>query len=561
MKLSPLLLFLLLVLILVISVVVCKSFEYPLSEGFISYNVNVLPTNTVTIPQYSSTSVIKMFDNLFFDNKNGNIVEIDSSSFIGNVDAQGNYISGNIDTTGASISNLYIASRDGSQKSYSSSTGNIPESSIATLTSSYNNWTYNTKCNNTGKYQLFYIPWNTDTYVHIIAKSYTPPYYGEQQINPTNVYTYKFSSGSSAVSAVRYINSQLPFNTASTKTDASVNTFVYDSYYGTNRPVYKLSPEFEFDASNGNLIFRTPNLITVYGRAQNVIVTSNQPLTNAGMSNTIPSVNYNAWVVNDVNNSSQLVYVASGKKTLLLVINKNSSGSYDLANVARFNSKGLDDGNVDPAPKPSPHHKPVPSPDVSGNAISDYYKWYWYWNSIGGGHKYSDNYILKTQIVPPVCPRCPNCPDFSGACVNCGGQGGSGTVVNNGKSVINNTVSTAGDVAEATVDAAGNVISGAEQALGGVASGVGSAVGGIATGVASVANTAITTAGSVANNIIDGPQNYGGSYQGTSSNGVSSAPGFSKGAPPIDNYSYYGALPEKGSNYMPITADFSKFGK
>jgi hypothetical protein len=28
-----------------------------------------------------------------------------------------------------------------------------------------------------------------------------------------------------------------------------------------------------------------------------------------------------------------------------------------------------------------------------------------------------------------------------------------------------------------------------------------------------------------------------------------------------DNYSYYGALPQKSSNFMPITADFSAFGK
>jgi hypothetical protein len=34
-----------------------------------------------------------------------------------------------------------------------------------------------------------------------------------------------------------------------------------------------------------------------------------------------------------------------------------------------------------------------------------------------------------------------------------------------------------------------------------------------------------------------------------------------QGIPGIDPYSYYGALPSKGANYMPITADFSAFGK
>jgi hypothetical protein len=34
------------------------------------------------------------------------------------------------------------------------------------------------------------------------------------------------------------------------------------------------------------------------------------------------------------------------------------------------------------------------------------------------------------------------------------------------------------------------------------------------------------------------------------------------GTSSTDQYSYYGALPSKGnSNYMPVTADFSSFGK
>jgi outer membrane biosynthesis protein TonB len=41
------------------------------------------------------------------------------------------------------------------------------------------------------------------------------------------------------------------------------------------------------------------------------------------------------------------------------------------------------------------------------------------------------NYILKTEVVPPVCPACPSCPN-SGICSDCGGNGGSGTKGNNG---------------------------------------------------------------------------------------------------------------------------------
>lgn len=593
MKLSPLLLFLLLVLILVVAVIVCKNCAYPLSEGFVSYAANVEPSKYITIPQYSNTSVIKMFDNLFFDNKNGNVIEVDSSRFLGNVNAVGGYLSGNIDIAGSSISNLYISTRDGYKKTYSTSSSSaIPEANIATVTASYANWNYTTQCPNTGKYQVFYVPWNMDTYVHIIALSYVPPYYGEPGTTPRNVYTYKFSSNSSSVLEARYVDSNLPINLSSTNvTDPSNNTFVIDPYYGTNNLVYQLSPGIKFDASNANLIINSPNSITVYGRSKNVIITSTSPLQNAGMSNTITSVPYTAWIAYDINTTTQVVYVASEKNTLLLLLQKNSSGSYSLVNSARFNENGLDTGSPPPAPPAptptTPSTPPAPTSDVSGNAVSDYYKWYWYWNSVGGGNKYTDNYILKTQIVPPVCPKCPNCPNCTGTCTNCGGQGGSGTMITDGittntgvGAAVGGTASGVGAAVGGTALGAGVAVGGAAigagaavggtvggaaigagEAVGGLATGAGNAVGGLASGAAGIVNNAISTTGSVANNLIDTAQGQPGYSQPGYGQSGYGQPGYSKGNPPIDNYSYYGALPEKGANYMPITADFSKFGK
>ena len=53
-----------------------------------------------------------------------------------------------------------------------------------------------------------------------------------------------------------------------------------------------------------------------------------------------------------------------------------------------------------------------------------------------------NDYILKTQIVPPVCPTCPACNNCSGTCTNCGGNGGSGTLKIDGSSnVIEDAVS------------------------------------------------------------------------------------------------------------------------
>jgi hypothetical protein len=59
------------------------------------------------------------------------------------------------------------------------------------------------------------------------------------------------------------------------------------------------------------------------------------------------------------------------------------------------------------------------------------------------------------------------------------------------------------------------------------------------------------------------PTQLGGGESGTddSESGDSRRSLGKQGIPGIDPYSYYGALPAKGANYMPITADFSAFSR
>lgn len=536
-------------------------------EGFVSYEANVAPTNSVKIPQYGPQPVIKMFDNLFFDQSNGNVVEVDSKPFMGNVDANGNYISGNVDVTGASISNLYISTRDGTEHDYAFTNANAnttQESTTSNTSCSYNKWSYNTKCQTTGKYQMFYIPWNTDTYVHIVQTETPSNANNQSAYKPVNVYTYQFASGSSSsVNAVRYLADILPTKVPpNTNGDPNDNQTITDNWYSTTNKVYQLAKYIEFDTSNGNLIMRTDNSITVYGRAKNVIVSSNTPLNNGGLSNTIPSVSYNSWITYNADKTTQVVYIAKDTNTLVLLIQMESSNKFKLVNAVRFDANGPVNANCtnDNSPDGSGNNPPPPSPDMSGN--SDYYKWYWYWNS---PQKYSDDYILKTQVVPPVCPTCPNCPDGGGGtCTNCGGQGGSGTKDNNGSSmaggnatptgpvgsVVNNTVDAAGNVIGSTVNTAGSIVNTAIDTTG------------------KVVSETVGAAANVANNLINAPgyvppppPMYGQPGYSTQpmygQPGYGTQPGYSTGA----DYSYYGALPPKGANFMPITADFSAFGK
>ena len=185
MKLTPFILFLLLLFILVISILFSRFLPLNNSkEGFISFSQNKKSLDFVYIPQYSSSSnsntVVKLYDNLFFDTKNANVIELDGSSYTAGNTVTGNTdISspGNLDNKGISITGTYVVTRDGSINPTPYTTvidnneikpNNSSESQKSDVTSKYNSWIYNTKSPNTDKYQVFYISWAGDTYIHII---------------------------------------------------------------------------------------------------------------------------------------------------------------------------------------------------------------------------------------------------------------------------------------------------------------------------------------------------------------------------------------------------------
>ena len=267
---------------------------------------------------------------------------------------------------------------------------------------------------------------------------------------------------------------------------------------------------------------------------------------------------------------------------------------------------------------------------------------------------HDDNYILKTQIVPPVCPTCPNCESNcrgGGVCTDCGGQGGSGTRSESGstlakeeskKGPVSKVIDEAGNVVEQTVDATGNLVSTTVGAAGnlikdtagtavdvlddtvgdvardvyGGARGVASDVYGTTKNVAGevygttkgLAGDAYSTTkglagdiygttsgilgdlyggakqltqdvyggvknvGSIANASMQGNmqraqqqqlQQGGLPVQGNGANiGVTQRTAYTNtGISQPNVYNYYGALPEKQLNFIPITTDFSAFGR
>ena len=627
MKLSPLFIFLLLLVVLVISITTLKNPIIPIDkeekEGFIQFHATTAAQKEVQVPQYSSRPIVKLYDNLFIDRKNANIVEVVSSEFTGNLIASP--VSGNVDLTGASITAINVQNRDGVFSNYPVSSIDVVEradSKISSITSSYNTIPYYTTIGKTtGTYQLFYIPWNTDTYIHAIQLKATPREYTASFI-PSHLFTYYIPSTSTEnIKVSMYSNKPLSLvKPTTTDTNANNNKMVSEPLYSISNKVYQLSSDIKFDIKNANLIVNTTGGINVYDRS-GVSKTYTSPPNNL-RDKIATDVQFGPWIISDEAKTTQVLYVQNIENTLVALFQTDESNRYKMINIARFNKNGLDSGESITQKPP----KDVPA--VNPSALSEYYKWYWYWNSSTGGihtnSQYSNDYMLKTQIVPPVCPSCPSATCNGGSGPGSGSSGNivsdtvdtTGNVVNKTVdttgNVVNKTVDTAGSVVNRTVDTAGSVVnktidttsklltsgatgatnlltSGATGATNLLTSGVsgatdlaksgvsgtvglikdaGSGTVGLlkdaGSGAIGVVDKTLDTTGNVLNNLSN-PENGYGSAQGVGYKqggyGYSGAPGFSKGNPPIDNYSYYGALPNKGSSYIPITADFSAFKK
>lgn len=239
------------------------------------------------------------------------------------------------------------------------------------------------------------------------------------------------------------------------------------------------------------------------------------------------------------------------------------------------------------------------------------------------GSPYSD-FILKTEVVPPVCPECPGCP---GNTVCPHGNGGSTT---NGQGSVNKkgdsakslarglgsgvddlirdgasgTTNLARDATTGTVQLAKDTVSGTTDLVKDSASGIGEYAKDAAGGTYGVASDVVKGTVGLGREIVDGI--YGTAsdvVKGTVGLGRDVVGGIAQGIPNYGNpntgmnpgpgsnvqmggyynsygggymnpqmpqtagqdpYGYYGAVPVRagsGINYVARTADFSSFGK
>ena len=437
------------------------------------------------------------------------------------------------------------------------------ESLIGTIDNTCVTWSYVSQSEFAPETTVFYVPWKNDTYVSIYEKS------DDNKITPRGVFHFsKEKQGVANVNPIEITNS-------SNTQDDNNNKYVKDEKYGEH-DLYQVDKFVLYDIPTSNLIVRKEHntgSITIYNGAGEIIETDAVKKMyddNKTHENQEKYAELKAWTALDGQGENIITYIKNVDKTLVFVCGFESSAmdSLVLKNVRRFTLYGMD--NCEKV------EKPIPSASCDKKETKEESK------KESKEEPKSEDYILKTQIVPPVCPTCPMCPKDV-TCTNCGGNGGSGTKASNGKSVVggnaSNGKSVVGDTVDEVTDLARDATSGAvdlgrdatsgavglgREIVGG-ALGLGREIVGGATGlvrdVTGGATGLIRDAGSGVAGILTPAQqrqqqivNSNGrmAYQQTGGNG-----GQYYGT--NNNYTRYGALPDRPSNFIPRTADFSAF--
>ena len=514
-KLTPLFLFLILLFVLLLGSIL-SDWLFKINEGFISYNESQTPIQSqLTIPQYSTVNTVyKLYDSVYFDSNNGNLIQLFGKPYDGT----------NVDTSGGSLTSISLVPRSGGEPNiYNVTTANtgtsVDQSMVGKSVSNNNNkinnfWIYPTPSNyNTGlPYQVFYILWNNQTYLHLYDIS-----------NAKNISTFIFStSGSPTYSS--YTNSTVTIPTSVINdTNPANNSFNNQTLYDASKNglVYNITNNVFFDTTNANLIIQNKaNGVSVYNGS---VDSTNNPttlFTNIKTANQIhntPSSISNSrtqsFVVSDLDDQKMVLYIPNQQTTMIVVFSQDAGNSklLSIIDVVRFNpniSGGIDfPGATVSNPSTNTPNTQNPQSTIddvtmninenvsSDSVISNYYNKYWNKSGQCKDVSNSNDYLLKTQIIPPVCPACPTCPSNT-TCSNCGGNGGSGTVG------VSNVFDVSGNPINTLYDARGQPISTLYDSNGKPIHVVSN--GGIVSGIANLGNSAAGGAERVVGDVLGG---------------------------------------------------------
>jgi hypothetical protein len=377
--------------------------------------------------------------------------------------------------------------------------------------------------------------------------------------------------------------------------------------YDSTKEVMQVCKGVRYDATNGALILvKEDATIDVYDRPTSLGINPGMktwPDANkrgaSGTSTKLTNVEYSPYYVISHDLNYLILYIAWGQQTIVGVL-VNRSDVFVFLYVYRFDGNGKLDSGTTVTGNDNKNKNLVPKTEDKKEGggliseVSEYYQWLAFWNTVANAPNKdtalrASNAIAKSSVVPPVCPSCPSCMNHNskdGVCTDCGGLGGSGTKGGLGSgSLLRDFGSGTKDLIEDTGSGTASLARDAASGTVGLARDTVSGTVGLAkdtvTGTVGLAKDTVTGTVGLAKDVLgavnpvqlnnrqsssdSGASNSGGATYGYSPSTATSSVGQPvnqrQTIPGIDPYSYYGALPPKGSNYIPITTDFSAFGR
>jgi hypothetical protein len=293
--------------------------------------------------------------------------------------------------------------------------------------------------------------------------------------------------------------------------------------------------------------------------------------TQKSLSSSLDDTASKPYFVSDTFGNNTVIYWPNGETTLVTIFANCSVNEMVPFGFVYFSPDEVEENTKPPKKKEDDKEKEEKNIE---NAMDDYTKW--------------SQYMLKTEVVPPVCPACPSCNSGGGGlCMDCGGKGGCGTRSSDGKSLTttDNDIAdvkgpssavaslgkSAGGAITGTVDAAGNVVTKTVDSAGNLVGGTIGTAANLVSGTIGTAADLLKSTGSGLNSLVSSDvrrvgynQSYRGPAAGTNANNGYNRNNTGIGmvdSVPIDVYSYNGALQSKGSDFRPLTANFSTFSK
>ena len=504
-------------------------------------------------------------------------------------------------TQSEAVTSITVITRKNHIVSYSVVSPNGAEESNLGMVPSTSTFYYNTSAPSTDMYAVYYVAWNSDTYIHVINTT-----------NNSHVCSQYFGS-TGPMGAITYSNSPIVFSAGnSTMNDVPVNKQAVLPAYDGTVSLAQITPTVHVDPRNGYLIVTNPGtgLVVLYDQYGAEVKTGQSRVTSA-----TPTPALVAWSV--VQGTNLLIYMTHQKSGLVIVIQNAgtvAAPKYTLINAVGFElgaALSSASGPSSSGPLPGPLTGPLTGTGGAGGAGGQNATIILPISSSSGNFNQQidqdtvnrwidaklqrsnlpandfNSYLLKSQLVSPIVCTC------TGDCgcnkpsstkdptpsvaetrtqTNTSGSTGIGGIIDRifgyGEHAVTGTSNLGKDIATGTVDLGKDAVTGTvglgKDAVVGATNLAKDAVTGavglgkdVVSGTTDLAKDAVTGTVRLGK---EGARSVANSTDTTQVQGTTQSQRTAQ-VQGVDLFSAYGALPSKESNFRPTPSNFSSFGK